>query len=572
MDKANTAIPLVVGITGHREISLETERQIYSTAHTMLLDLKRCYPNTPIRVLSSLGKGADMVCAEAALDAGAELVVPLPMPVEEYRKDFSGTEIDSFDFLLEKAANVFVVPQYEKCEDSGSRGYFYRQAAIHVVSHSHMLFACWDGRENPKTDGAGTYETVRLMQEEPFFKKQDSALDQSVGLILQLVTPRENEVAPADPFSLILSDGLVQTILDKPILNLKEFDLIERFNRDIVKYEASIQNDFQKNADYCMDCATQESLSDEESLMLRVYAAADSIAIFLQRKRLLSLRLLALMGLFFVLFFLFYDELSAPLMLVGYGGLILIAVSCTLIFSKKRYHDKYVLYRVLAEAMRIQLYMDTANIFEFSTHIPWWKRTVELRFVNNACRVLQKNERRSFDSVSINHLERSWIEPQMNYHKNAIAGKGGKHQLNKRMAHMLLFAAVLMFVVVAIIEAAFPYIMDIEMPNFFRYVFPFVSDTLTWNSLFKIVLGAVSASAAFVANYYGKLALPEQIRGSERMFKLYSQVNTKLKAAANAGDMQGARLILILLADKALEENLDWYAYYADNTPEFIIG
>ena len=572
MDKANTAIPLVVGITGHREISLETERQIYSTAHAMLIDLKKCYPNTPIRVLSSLGKGADMVCAEAALDAGAELVVPLPMPVEEYRKDFSGTEIDNFDFLLKKAAKVFVVPQYEKCEDTGSRGFFYRQAAINVVSHSHILFACWDGCENPKADGAGTYETVRLMQESPFFKKQDSALDQNSGLILQLVTPRENETVPTDPFSLILSDDLVQATLDKPILNLKEFDLIERFNRDIVKYEAGIQNDFQKNADYCMDCATQESLSDEESLMLRVYAAADSIAIYLQRKRLLSLRLFALLGLLFVLFFLFYDELSAPLMLVGYGGLILIAACCTLMFSKKRYHEKYVLYRVLAEAMRIQLYMDIANITEFITHIPCWKRTKELRFVNDTCRVMQKNEKMLFDSSCIRYLENCWIEPQLNYHRDAIAGKGGKHQLNKSMAHILLFAAILIFIVVAIIEAAFPYIMDIEMTNFFRYVFPFVSDTLTWNALFKILLGFVSATAAFVANYYGKLALPEQMRGSERMYKLYSQANAKLYAVANEGDLQAAKKIIVLLADKALEENLDWYAYYADNTPEFIIG
>ena len=572
MEKANTAIPLVIGITGHREISLETERQIYDTAHAMFVDLRNRYPNTPIRVLSSLGKGADMVCAEAALDAGAELVVPLPMPAEEYRKDFSGTEIDSFDFLLEKATKVFVVPQYEKCEDAESRGYFYRQAAINVVSHSHILFACWDGCTKPRADGAGTYETVRLMQEAPFFKKQDSALDQNVGMILQLVTPRENESALTDPFSLILFDGSVQTTLDKPALNLKSFDFIERFNRDIVKYEASIQGDMQKNADYCMGRAAQGKLSDEESLTLRIYAAADSIAVFLQRKRLLSLRLLALIGLCFVLFFLFYDELNAPLMLVGYGGLILIAVSCTLIFSKKRYHDKYVLYRVLAEAMRIQLYMDTANIFEFSTHIPWWKRTEELRFVNDTCRVMQKNEKMPFAPDCIKYLESCWIEPQLNYHENAIAGKGGKHQLNKRMANILLLVAVFIFIVVAIIEAAFPYIMDIEIPNFFRYVFPFVSDMLTWNSLFKILLGAVSAAAAFVANYYGKLALPEQIRGSERMYKLYSQVNTKLQAAANVGDLQTAKQILILLADKALEENLDWYAYYADNTPEFILG
>ena len=572
MIEGNTSIPLVIGITGHRNISETTEEQIYDTSYAMLMDLKNRYPNTPIRVLSSLAAGADTACAEAAIAAGTELVVPLPMPADEYRKDFPGISLARFDSLLARATDVFVVPEYEKSEDPESRGFYYRQAGIYVTDHSHILFACWDGKENPTPDGAGTFETVKLMRETPFFKTKDSVLDKNGGLVLQFVTPCENETAPVDIYSLYLLDGSNPVLLMKPQLDLKEFSLTDEFNRDLVKYGSKIEYAMAESLDLCIDPDRQSKLSSDESTMLWIYAAADSLALFFQKKRLLALKLLAVMGLLFVLFFLFYDELSAPLMLVGYGGLIVIAVACNLVFSRKRYHDKYVLYRVLSEALRIQLFMDTANIFDFSIHVPWWKRTEGLSFVNDTCRVLRKNVRAEFNNDSIDHLEENWIDPQIIYHLGAIARKGGKNKENKKIARSLLFIAILFFVIVTVIEAAFPYIMEIEMPNFFWIIFPFVKGALTWNSLFKIILGAVSAAAAFVANYYGKLALPEQKRGSERMYKLYSQVKRNLISAKEEGDLPAAKQSFISLADAAFEENLDWYAYYADNRPEFLIG
>ena len=69
---------------------------------------------TPIIVLSSLAEGADRLVARVALAHGARLVAPMPMPIEEYRRDFEpglkpGNAAE-FDALLAQAIAAPVMP------------------------------------------------------------------------------------------------------------------------------------------------------------------------------------------------------------------------------------------------------------------------------------------------------------------------------------------------------------------------------------------------------------------------------------------------------------------------------
>ncbi|MDL2238235.1 DUF4231 domain-containing protein [Christensenellaceae bacterium OttesenSCG-928-K19] len=565
-------IPLVVGITGHRDISTETQQKLYEIAHGLFSDLRARYPHTPVHVLCSLAVGADTVCARAALAAGCELIVPLPMPEEEYRKDFSKEELVEFDALLERAACVFESPWYERSEITPQRGFYYRQAGIYVTRHSHLLFACWDGEETLFAGGGGTYETVRFMREQPFSQMEDAGFEYSGGMVLQVVTPRQDTHSPKNPFQFVLMDGPECSVQEKPIVHTREFAYVDGFNHDCEKYGTTLQKEMEESQAACVDSQAKMGMDAEEAKMLHVYVAADAMAVHFQKRRVLALRLLAVLGLLFVLFFLFYDELESPPMLAGYGALIVIAAICYLFFTKKRFHDKYVLYRVLAEAIRIQLYMEAANLREFAFHIPWWKQNTGLRFVEDTCRILRKTQWDGLRPCDAGLLERCWITPQLAYHNKAMQKKGGKNKWNGRVAQILLVLAVLFFVIVAVIEGWFPWVMGQRLPNFFKVVFPFLQDTLTWSAIFKIILGTVSAAAAFLANYYGKLALAEQVRGSKRMYRLYGESKQKLEAALREGRQGDARRILLLLANAALEENLDWYTYNVDNAPEFLIG
>jgi len=62
-------------------------------------------------LLTPLADGADRLGAYAAMECGIPFIAPLPMPVDEYRKDFTTLEsLDEFNELVLKAAIWFELP------------------------------------------------------------------------------------------------------------------------------------------------------------------------------------------------------------------------------------------------------------------------------------------------------------------------------------------------------------------------------------------------------------------------------------------------------------------------------
>ena len=87
-----------------------------------------------------------------------ETIAILPMPKEEYEKDFDtvGSKREFAD-LLEKAEDVFELPFIEgntlesvrKCK--ASRNKQSALAGTYIAAHSQVLIALWDGKATGKT-------------------------------------------------------------------------------------------------------------------------------------------------------------------------------------------------------------------------------------------------------------------------------------------------------------------------------------------------------------------------------------------------------------------------------------
>lgn len=182
-------IPIVIGVTGHRDLRQQDLPLLRRTVHTELEKLKTACPHSKFVMLNSLAAGADSLCAEEALKLGFRLVCPLPMDAEEYRKDFSGDELTAFEGLLKKADEVFVAPHTEPEKDS--RDYLYRQAGIYVAAHSHVLLALWDGSP-AKPDGCGTAEAVSFMLQGEYESAGSCFRTENDGAVIQIRTPRES--------------------------------------------------------------------------------------------------------------------------------------------------------------------------------------------------------------------------------------------------------------------------------------------------------------------------------------------------------------------------------------------
>jgi hypothetical protein len=154
-----------IGVTGHRILPPEKIVGLTEGIKKFYGEKSARYGAGNITVLSSAAEGADTLCAELALIFDFKLLVPLPMPAKEYRKDFSAKGAAAFDALLSSAGETFVVEPVESIPKKLRRGFFYRQAGIYVAMHCDILLAVWDGVEKNTSDGAGTWETVKTAME-----------------------------------------------------------------------------------------------------------------------------------------------------------------------------------------------------------------------------------------------------------------------------------------------------------------------------------------------------------------------------------------------------------------------
>ena len=81
---------------------------------------------------------------------GGRLVVPLPLPRDEYLKDFTSPTVrQNFLDLLNGAAEVV------EAQPAVDRNHAYEAAGIYVLDHCNVLLAIWDGKIAQGRGGTG---------------------------------------------------------------------------------------------------------------------------------------------------------------------------------------------------------------------------------------------------------------------------------------------------------------------------------------------------------------------------------------------------------------------------------
>jgi hypothetical protein len=218
MDPLPDRLPLVIGVTGHRDLrdqDVQTlEREVAVIVERLRHDYLHGDVETPIIVLSSLAEGADRLVARVALARGARLVAPMPMPIDEYRRDFEpGLKVGNaaeFDALLAQAIAAPVVPFTPGNSlaavraDASKREEQYRAAGLFIAQHANVLITLWDGDGRAMRPG-GTAEVVAFKRRGiplDILGSARASLDASeIGPVIHVVTPRQRETSAAEAVS-----------------------------------------------------------------------------------------------------------------------------------------------------------------------------------------------------------------------------------------------------------------------------------------------------------------------------------------------------------------------------------
>ena len=167
-----------IGVTGHRlnrlspQIAVDLPRQCEQVLRIVAGLAAQAYdpllhaPEPPLlRIISPLAEGADRIVAHAGLALGADLQCPLPFHADEYCRDFSSSESrDEFHALLAKASAVFQADGSREAEAMA-----YERIGRIVLEQSDFLIAIWDGE--PAAGRGGTAQIVdeAIAQNVPVF-------------------------------------------------------------------------------------------------------------------------------------------------------------------------------------------------------------------------------------------------------------------------------------------------------------------------------------------------------------------------------------------------------------------
>lgn len=138
-----------IGVSGHRFLS-EVEK-ISQGIDQALDQMNSVYGDRPFQVISPLAEGADCLAAQLILNRkGSELVVPLPLPEDDYLKDFHSSESKSeFYKLIDLAVDVIRLPP------AMSRADAYKNVGTYLVDHSDVMLVVWDGQTAQGMGGTG---------------------------------------------------------------------------------------------------------------------------------------------------------------------------------------------------------------------------------------------------------------------------------------------------------------------------------------------------------------------------------------------------------------------------------
>lgn len=137
---------LAIGFTGHRALADECgfRELIYE-----FLEKHKVSASGPVYGISSVAAGGDLLFAESCVQLSLPLRILLPLPLEEFRKDFDDASWSRAEEVLKQAASV------ETVRASRSREESYYECGVETAQQCRILLALWNGKPSQGLGGTG---------------------------------------------------------------------------------------------------------------------------------------------------------------------------------------------------------------------------------------------------------------------------------------------------------------------------------------------------------------------------------------------------------------------------------
>ena len=567
-DPDRLVTPLIIGVTGHRDIVDDELEGLRRRIAEFIAELKTRFPATPIRMMSALAEGADRLAARTALDAGASVQAVLPMPAEEYSKDFVSAESrDEFASLCSRC-EVLTLPFKSDMTSGGAiigreRDHYYANVGMFISAHCHILLALWDGIISDSLGGTsqiiyfhhydrlpGIAETVPRTS---LFLTDDES-----DLVYHISCSRRQSTGDAAPMQALrcqwfTTDPDAPRVDSMPTRYDHVFERMESFNQDVRRR----LNSQELSESYE---ATPPDIPEREAAMkIRdTFDVADWLADHFQRRVNMTLAGIYTLAFFTGIAFILYSELSGfdPL-IYAFLAFLLMGLVLASIAKRREWHRKYLDYRVLAEGLRVQFYRSVAGIhgdghtkFAYDNFLR--QRDMDLGWIRNVMRAAGTASDAcptDPDEVGLRFAIDNWIggtdnKGQLDYYRNRAASRA---KIN-RIIDTITWASLWAGIAIALFLAIFLKRSDSELKE------PLV-----------VLMGVLPLIAGIAEVYTQRKADRELTKQYRFMENVFSNARRRLQEATT--DVE-RREVLQGLGDAALSEHAEWILVHRERHPE----
>jgi hypothetical protein len=544
------AIPILVGVTGHRDLRPEDFPALKHALQTRFHKLKADYPSTPFVLLTSLAEGGDQLAAEVASGiSGFELAAVLPTNAADYEKDFDEeTSRSAYWALLSRSARTIV------CEGNvgESREDQYFVAGEYIARNAQILFAVWDGISKRETDdgefaiprggtadivriaGAGVRSVAQLALPEPtivehvFALRRQSPADVVAANAAKIGTIEEMSSDSHQPATRIIRDTLTA---------------IERFNQHAARLDSTIRGDLLGQH--------VEEVADA----VATFEKADRLASQMQMQRWNAIRLIAVLMFFSALSQQVY---SGPDMrwgwLAGHLAIATLAFAAYWFFftGKSRRDQNYLDWRGLSEGLRVHIFWTICNLKEQVADLYFAEDRDELAWLRQAIRNVALLTAGNAANDHLALAGKRWLISQRDY----FVRNARKAEIWDNIVECGAGIALIAGILVTIVTLA------ADLWGTKQYCL----------NLLVLVAGGCFLAAATIK------AAGDQIGHSERksryrlMGEIFDLAVKKFDARHESGHTEGCRKILLEAGREALAENVSWLRLHRRRRFEISLG
>lgn len=590
--EAGRELPLLVGVTGHRDLRREKEdvKRLEKEVGEVLDEINQRMPNTPIIIVSALAEGADRLVARVGVKRGCRLVAPLPMPPEIYKKNFKDDESRvEFDELLKQADPWFELSEGRVENPDGDRETCYELVGAYLAQSCQVLIALWDGVDSGKRGGSsavikyaleGVPADLDLLLNGAGVPRAGD-LDEPDGCVVvhHIYTPRVSGQPPVDPLPeskrLFPKSKLPEERVKERFTRIAIY--LDHFNTELKGFGDHSPVDSKKGAGLLGSKAEEDALPGNLRRLREQYALTDALAIDFQKRTTRAQdRLLVFTWLAIGAFALYSSVAGIPPFWSAALLLIFLAYLAWLLFAGRdadrpalarlcrflrldrlfRFllddpQREFLDYRALTEALRVQFYWSLTSLpdrvedhylRQHRTELDWIRVTLRVaRLLRDNFQIARPVNSASIPPERLQQARANWVEGQGSYFaETANRDKAKMAKINRQIRWLLWLtsaatSALLFWLIASNKEPVEPY-----------------------RGALILVAVLAPAAAGLFKYQMDREAVSEQKKRYERMSILHQIAADRLKDRINANQADEARRLLRLIGQEALAENANW--------------